>query len=230
MHNSIIKLVFISVLSIILCSCSSNKVKMELINKDYETENEIIYLEIPSFHGLGTKELNDEINSDYEKFSQELLNSFIDTSNNLTENRTGKSKLEMKNEIKYNKNGLFSVVGEIYKYTQGAYGASDRRILNVDVNNSKVVFLEDIFIDDEYVELLNSKLEKLSEDAKYSDLWEKPYITNKQNECFYFDDNGLVIFYPPYELSYYARGFVEFTVPYSELYGYLKPEYSMLYR
>lgn len=214
----------------ILCSCSSNKVKMELTNKDYETDNEIIYLEIPSFHGLGTKELNDEINNDYEIYSHELLNSFIDTSNNSKENRAGKSKLEMKNEIKYNKNGLFSLVGEIYKYTQGAYGASDRRILNVDVTNSKIVLLEDLFIDGEYVELLNSKLEKISKDATYSDLWEKPVITNKQNECFYFDDKGLVIFYPPYELSYYARGFVEFTIPYSELYGYLKPEYSILYR
>lgn len=203
---------------------------MELTSKDYETDNEIIYLEIPSFRGLGSKELNDEINDDYEEYSQELLNSFIDISNNSIENRAGKSKLEMKNEIKYNKNGLFSLVGEIYRYTQGAYGASDRRILNVDVSNSKIILLEDLFIDDEYIDLLNSKLEKLSQDAMYSDLWEKPVITDKQNECFYFDDKGLVIFYPPYELSYYARGFVEFTIPYSELYGYLKPEYSMLYR
>lgn len=203
---------------------------MELTNKDYETDNEIIYLEIPSFKGLGTKELSEEISNDYENFSQELLNSFIDTSNKSTEYRTGKSKLEMKNSIKYNKNGLFSLVGEIYKYTQGAYGSSDRRIINVDIKNSKVILLEDLFSDDEYIEMLNSKLEKLSQDAMYSDLWEKPIITDKQNEFFYFDDKGLVIFYPPYELSYYARGFVEFTIPYSELYGYLKPEYSMLYR
>lgn len=230
MHNPIIKIILTVALAITLCSCASNKVKMELTNKDYETENEIIYLEIPSFHGLGTKELNDEINNDYEKYSQELLNSFIDTSNSSVDNRAGKSKLEMKNEIKYNENGLFSLVGEIYKYTQGAYGASDRRILNVDVSNSKIILLEDLFIDGEYVEVLNSKLEKLSQDAIYSDLWEKPVITDKQNECFYFDDKGLVIFYPPYELSYYARGFVEFIIPYSELYGYLKPEYSLLYR
>ena len=225
-----IKIILTVALAIVLCSCAPNKVKMELTSKDYETDNEIIYLEIPSFHGLGTKELNDEINDDYEEYSQELLNSFIDISNNSIENRAGKSKLEMKNEIKYNKNGLFSLVGEIYRYTQGAYGASDRRILNVDVSNSKIILLEDLFIDDEYIDLLNSKLEKLSQEAMYSDLWEKPVITDKQNECFYFDDKGLVIFYPPYELSYYARGFVEFTIPYSELYGYLKPEYSMLYR
>ena len=230
MHNLIRKIVLILVFVILLCSCSEDKVKVDYINKVYETESEIIHLEIPSFHGLGTKELSDEISYDYEGFSQELLNSFIEASNNSKDNRTGKSKLEMKNEVKYNKNGIFSLVGEIYKYTQGAYGASDRRILNVDINNSKVLLLKDLFCDEKYIDMLNSKLEKLSCDAIYSDLWEKPMITDKQNECFYFDNKGLVIFYPPYELSYYARGFVEFTIPYKELYGYLKPEYSTLYR
>ena len=215
---------------ILLCSCSKDKVKVDYINKDYETESEIIHLEIPNFHGLGTKELSDEISNDYEEFSQELLNSFIESSNNSKDSRTGKSKLEMKNEVKYNKNGIFSLVGEIYKYTQGAYGVSDRRILNVDINNSKVLLLKDLFCDEKYIDMLNSKLEKLSCDAIYSDLWEKPMITDKQSEYFYFDNKGLVIFYPPYGLSYYARGFVEFTIPYSELYGYLKPEYSILYR
>ena len=213
-----------------LCSCSRDKVKVEFQNKYYETESEIVHLDIPGFRGLGTKELSDEITNDYEEFSQDLLNSFIDASNESVDSRTGKSKLEMKNEIKYNKNGLFSLVGEIYKYTQGAYGSSDRRILNVDVNNSKVILLKDLFCDEKYIDMLNAKLEKLSEDVIYSDLWEKPIITDKQNEYFYFDNKGLVIFYPPYELSYYARGFVEFTIPYSELYGYLKPEYSVLYR
>ena len=73
--------------------------------------------------------------------------------------------------------------------------------------------------------MLNSRLEKMSRQAEYSDLWEKPIITDAQNEYFYFNDKGIVIFYPPYELSYYARGFVEFVIPYEDLYGYLKPEY-----
>ncbi len=203
---------------------------MKLINKDYETESQIVYLEIPGFSGLGTKEFSDEISSDYEEFSNNLLNSFIDDSNDLSDKRTGKSKLEMKQEEKYNKNGLYSLISEIYEYTEGTYGVSKRRVLNVDVNNSKVLLLADLFSDEEYIKMLNSKLEKLSQDSVYSDLWEKPVITEEQNEYFYFDDKGLVIFYPPYELSYYARGFVEFTIPYSELYGYLKPEYSVLYR
>lgn len=213
-----------------LCSCSSNKVKLKIENSSYETENEIIHIEIPEFRGLGEKEFNDEMSSNYESYSRDLLNSFIKDSEEQAENRAGKSKLEMKQEEKYNKNGLYSLISEIYEYTEGTYGVSRRRILNVDIENSKVLLLEDLFNDDKYIDMLNSKLEKLSEESVYSDLWEKPVINTEQNEFFYFDNKGIVIFYPPYELSYYARGFVEFTIPYSELYGYLKPEYSVLYR
>ena len=203
---------------------------MKITNNDYETDSQIVSLEIPNFEKLGTKEFCGEINSNYKDFSDDLLNSFISDSENLTDKRTGKSKLEMKQEEKYNKNGLYSLISEIYEYTQGVYGVSERRVLNVDVNNSKAILLKDLFSDDAYIDMLNSRLEKLSEDSMYSDLWEKPQISDEQNEYFYFDDKGLVIFYPPYELSYYARGFVEFTIPYSDLYGYLKPEYSVLYR
>ena len=230
MYNIIKKVILTSLFIVVLSACASNKVKMKITNNDYETDSQIVSLEIPNFEKLGTKEFCGEINSNYKDFSDDLLNSFISDSENLTDKRTGKSKLEMKQEEKYNKNGLYSLISEIYEYTQGVYGVSERRVLNVDVNNSKAILLKDLFSDDAYIDMLNSRLEKLSEDSMYSDLWEKPQISDEQNEYFYFDDKGLVIFYPPYELSYYARGFVEFTIPYSDLYGYLKPEYSVLYR
>ena len=230
MHNPV-KIISVFLLCVVcFCGCSSNKVKVKFINNDYETETQVVNMQIPEFVNVGTKEFCEELNNNYEEYSKDLLNSFIDDSESMKDNRTGKSKLDMKQEIKYNKKGLFSLVSEIYEYTEGTYGVSKRRVLNVDVTNSRVILLSDLFSDDAYIDMLNSKLEKLSEDSMYSDLWEKPQITDEQNEYFYFDDKGLVIFYPPYELSYYARGFVELTIPYSELYGYLKPEYSVLYR
>ena len=78
--------------------------------------------------------------------------------------------------------------------------------------------------------MLNARLATISLKVEYADIWEQPVIGEEQNECFYLTDDGLVIYYPPYELSYYARGFVEFVIPYSELYGYLKPEYVLLYK
>lgn len=230
MYYTVKKIIAILIIILMLCACSAHKVDMKLTENEYETDTQIVKIEVPSFKHLGNKELCDEINEKYRKLSDELLNSFITADENASEKKTGKSELKMKQEEKYNKNGVYSLVGEIYEYTDGMYGVSKRCVLNVDTTNSKVIYLKDLFTDDEYSDMLDSKLEKLSKDPIYSDLWEKPKIGDEQNEFFYFDDKGLVIFYPPYELSYYTRGFVELIVPYSELYGYLKPEYSALYK
>ncbi|MDY3928668.1 MAG: DUF3298 domain-containing protein [Clostridia bacterium] len=229
MHNIIIKLISIVPVLIFMFGCASNRVNVKCEEKIYETENEIVSIEIPVISGLKNKEFEEEINCGYNDRINDILNSYLNDSEKTINERNGKSKLEIKQNVSYNKNGLLSIVGECYKYTDGLNGTSTRIIKNINTQTNSVLLLEDLFSDDEYVKMLDEKLERQSEDAKYSDLWEIPKISAEQNEFFYFSDEGLVLFYPPYELSYYARGFVEFTIPYSDLYGYLKPEYSFLY-
>ena len=60
----------------------------------------------------------------------------------------------------------------------------------------------------------------------YSELWEEPHITADNKNRFYMTDTELVIFFPPYELSYYAKGFVEFKIPLEELYDILDERYK----
>lgn len=62
---------------------------------------------------------------------------------------------------------------------------------------------------------------------KYSELWEKPEITNENENRFYMTDTDLVIFFPPYELSYYAKGFIEFPIPLEEINPILKDHYKL---
>ena len=45
---------------------------------------------------------------------------------------------------------------------------------------------------------------------------------------FYIQDDDLVIFFQPYDLSYYARGFVEFRLDLEDLSGYMKEEYRRM--
>ncbi|MBQ3471379.1 MAG: DUF3298 domain-containing protein [Clostridia bacterium] len=63
---------------------------------------------------------------------------------------------------------------------------------------------------------------------EYAELWEKPVIKDTSQTNFYIEDGKLVLYYQPYDLSYYARGFVEFRLPLKELSGYLKEEYRRL--
>ena len=44
---------------------------------------------------------------------------------------------------------------------------------------------------------------------------------------FYMTDEDLVIFFPPYVLSYYAKGFIEFPLRLTELNGYLNEEFRV---
>ena len=63
---------------------------------------------------------------------------------------------------------------------------------------------------------------------EYKDLWAKPEIKQEHQTDFYIQDDDLVIFFQPYDLSYYARGFVEFRLDLEDLSGYMKEEYRRL--
>ena len=49
-----------------------------------------------------------------------------------------------------------------------------------------------------------------------------------ENQDFYITPENLVVYYLPYKLSHYERGFVEIPLSLSDMSGYLKEEYRHL--
>ena len=197
--------------------------------KEYSDEMQKVYIEIPVLKGFNDSEYEGKINNELYELCSSVENEFLNEASKESENRIGIPELEIKCDIKINDSRLFSLEILSYLYTDGAVGTYTKYVKNIDLRNNTEIRFENLFNDDEHKKLLNSKLEQKSKDAIYSDLWETPTIKDNQSEMFYFTKDGLVIFYPPYELSYYARGFVEFTIEYSQLYGYLSPDYTFLY-
>ena len=212
----------------VICGCSLNSVRVNIIKDEREGDNEIINVEIPQISGM-SEEFCDNLNNELKNYANDKIEAFIDEAQKTHQERDGKAKLDTEQKVKFNKKNFLSVIGDSFEYTSGMTGAASRVALNIDTESEKRLYLCDLFNDEEYVGMLNARLDEISIGEEYADIWERPVIGEEQNECFYLSDNGLVIYYPPYELSYYARGFVEFTIPYSELYGYLKPEYAILY-
>ena len=70
--------------------------------------------------------------------------------------------------------------------------------------------------------IMKEKVENLEE---YEALWETPTIEMMEKDSFYVEDGKIVIFYPPYKLSYYNRGFVDFRFSFDDMRGYLS-EYA----
>ena len=208
--------------------CSVNAVRVKLEKNGNENDTEKVKIETPVITGM-KKSFTDEINAQMSDIITSKTESFRETAQKTQNDRSCKAELEISTEVKYNKKNLLSFVIEAYEYTSGFNGASSRYAVTIDAAEKKQLQLCDLFCDEEYKDMLNARLEKLSLTDEYSDIWEKPVVGEAQNENFYLSNGGLVLYYKPYELSYYSRGFVEFTIPYSELYGYLKSEYAVLY-
>lgn len=217
----------------ILCGCSSDKTAwVTLTPRQYETDFSSVEAEELSFSGMENGEFEEELNK---KLSDELSSSLVafdslaqESSANVT--MGNKSVFNNKWEEEYNKNHFLSFVNEQYTYLGGAHGTTIRAPLNADAATGKFLTLDDLFEDKGYKETLNRLINELVEKNpdKYADLWENPEIRDNHQTDFYITDSDLVIFFQPYTLSYYARGFVEFPIKLRELSGHLKEEYRRL--
>jgi hypothetical protein len=226
------KIFVLGLMIILLCGCDIRRIHIERSVKEYETDYSNVSAEVIEFAGMNNREFEKSINEETEKSIESDLVAFdSEAADSSDKVRMGnKCVLDIKWDEKYNKNNFLSVVEEKYVYTGGAHGNTVRIPKNIDVAGEKTVKLSDLFENDGYTTTLNRMInEQLTEHSdEYRDLWAKPEIKNSHQTDFYIDGKNLVIFFQPYDLSYYARGFVEFPLPLDELSGYLKEEYRRL--
>lgn len=214
---------------IFLCSCSGGGTRIKIDSEKIETDTIKITTQIPRFSGMYCEGLQNELNEKYKtdinKWVEDFKKEYGESSVNAEEILT----LDIKQSVKYNKNSFISIVSEIYRFTGGAHGMSAWVSKNIDDSDCKVISLANLFNENEdYKTILNRQMEKIIEQNanEYQDLWEQPMITDDQG--FYIENGDLVIYYAPYELSYYARGFVEFRIPLQNIEGYIKQQYKRL--
>lgn len=215
------------VIMLLTAGCSVQRSYVDIEKKDYKSDCAQIYVEMPEFKNLSNGDFEDKLNENYEKSVKSWIYDFL---NNCGTETGEECRFELKQEIKRKKAPVISVVGEAYIYTGGVHGTSSRIAKNIDIQKNTVLTLGDLFEDSSYEDALNREIQKIVDNnpEEYHDLWEKPIISGIHREFFYLSDKGLVIFYPPYELSYYARGFVEFCIPYAQIKSYLRSEYKNL--
>ena len=210
-------------LGITACSASP---QVRIASDKYETEQFEISIERPVFEIDGFEEFSAQLN---ERISGELDETAKAFEAEITASPVPqKCTLDIKQEINYDKNHFISVTEERNSYTGGAHGTVVRKTRNIDTLAGCELTLGDLFAEEGYAETLERMIRDLREKnpAEYEELWEEPTIKPQQN--FYITDDDLVLYYQPYELSYYARGFVEFPLRLSSLRGYLKEEYYRL--
>ncbi|WP_405412118.1 DUF3298 and DUF4163 domain-containing protein [Maribacter sp. Asnod1-A12] len=133
----------------------------------------------------------------------------------------------IKGDITFENNQIITIKLESYIYTGGAHGYGTNRFLNFDKITGKELYQEDLFNNlDEfraYAETLFRKQENIPAQGS---------INNTgfmfETEQFYLPDNlgytenGLLLFYEPYEIASFADGPITLTISYTEANSFLK--------
>lgn len=214
---------------LILASCSA-KTSVSTALKEYENDYSEVSVQVLQVSIPDNKEYAEQINQAFLQGADEMIAGFDkEAKESSSVSRYGaKSVLETTQTVNYNENNFISVTEEAYIYTGGAHGMNIRKTRNIDTLANTEIALSDLFSEEGYEETLNRMINDVKEKhpEEYSELWEQPKV--KEEQDFYLTEDDLVIYYQPYELSYYARGFVEFPIRLTELKGYMKEEYYRL--
>lgn len=214
--------------AVLLSGCAGVGNRVTIEKREYETDLAVVEVETPVFSGIEDTEFAKRLETEIAEEAEACLGRFTEE----TAERTGaeKSTLRITQTVMCDRKNFISLVSTCNVFTDSVHGTADRTARNIDLQQGRVLVLADLFLDAGYAKKLQGEIDRILEEKpeEYSDLWEKPILGEQQEQCFYLQDGELVLFYPPYELSYYARGFVEFRIPLQNLSGYLQPAYMEL--
>lgn len=204
-----------------LAGCSGGK-GYKTNEIELNTDSYMINAQSVQFEPLEDNPINNDIEAEIEKW----INDFETKVNGQKIKSEELPNMQIRQKI-YTKNAdILSMVTEKYAYTGGPHGNTWWVARNYDIKNKTYINFEDLFYDLEYKKIVNGILSKMvEENPDYQDLWEQPRVKDGKNDNFYILDKSIVLFFEPYELSYYAKGIVEFPIEANELRGYLKEEY-----
>ncbi|MBE6950773.1 MAG: DUF3298 domain-containing protein [Ruminococcaceae bacterium] len=120
-------------------------------------------------------------------------------------------------------------------YSGGTHPNSVQIAYNLDIENQRLLRLEDVIAEDAAQELaqlvlakVNETFAPLGEGALFSDYEEwidTSMVYGNMTPYWYLNDTGLVIFYNQYELGPYAAGIIKAELPYEALSGILLEDY-----
>lgn len=180
-----------------------------VIKEDYDSSflediNESIYSYINDFE----KEIYlmaSSYEKDYEKYKKENPNVI-------------KYKFESFSDynVTYNQDNYLSIPIFTYSFTGGAHGISYLKSFNYDLLNKKEIKINDLFKEDvDYKTVIKNFIKKEMVKNPNSYFLDSEININ-ENQEFYLDKDGVVIYFQVYDIAPYYMGIVEFKMKFDE--------------
>lgn len=132
--------------------------------------------------------------------------------------------IERTSEVKLNKGNILSIDFMEYSYTGGAHPNTVVIFKNYNLSNGEEITLDEIISPDKQTELTKvgeAEFRKLKELTSEADLGQAGFwFENNEfylNDNFIITDSSLVFYYNNYEITAYAFGPTELTIPFSKI-------------
>jgi hypothetical protein len=175
----------------------------------------------PQIEGASAQNLV-AFNQTAEKMAQELLASYQNNSNNAKatpDPSFGSSFMEAKYQVIHGTDGLLTILFSVSEYWAGAaHPFSYSLVLNFNLQTGKTIVLKELF--KQSVNYLQVIGDYCSADLKKRDRLEFPEGVLPKAENFQnwtIADQGVIIYFDPYQVAPYALGPSQVTIPFEAL-------------
>lgn len=229
-QNSVIK----------LQSIEENAISIKPVTEILNTDTIDITLYYPRIRGLTDKTVQDKINSIFKNTAIEAKNEGLKNTDEIEmmieegyTGRTLKCETYFDYRLKYNQNGLLSIVFMNYQYAGGAHGSTVQSSYTLNIETGEEYELKDLMKSDfDYVSFMSGIVkDEINERVKEEILPEysiSPFEAIKEDQDFYLSADAVMVYFQQYEYFPYAAGIQEFPVQYSILKDKFKPDFSFL--
>lgn len=199
---------------------------VQVTGKAIKEKGEVLQLSlnIPVVGGMESPDIQSQINTAFEKDAVDRKEAMAKEAEEFAREAKKQGyplrpyELWTDFKVTYNKSGILSLYIENYEYTGGAHGMTVRKQYNLILNNGKEINLRELFREGtDYKGIINQEITRqISADPdKFFPIGEMGFKTIADNQDFYFEEGGIVIYFGLYEIAPYAAGIQEFKIPFT---------------
>lgn len=208
-----------------LVNAKENINKIEIKGTTMEEKNEYfeMNLNIPIINGIKNKDKEKNLNEEFKSKSLDFANG-IKTMAEEDFKESKKQGYEVKIyeavvnfNVQYIGEDYISLLVDSYSYTGGAHGITLRQSYNIDKNTGDIITLKSIFKDGyDYKKIIDEMITKEINKDK-DNYFPEDFKGINDNQEFFINNEGIVIYFQLYEIAPYVTGFPEFKVSFKDI-------------
>lgn len=130
-------------------------------------------------------------------------------------------------KVTYNKSHVISIPIQKYEFTGGAHGMTYLDSYNYDLRNGKRLKISDMFKKDvDYKKIVDSFIkDNINKNQELYFTGDEGFKGISDNQQFYIEDDGLVVYFSLYEIAPYYVGIPKFKLTFDEFGKYFNSKY-----